>query len=77
MSSLVAAVADNWTPDRYKKAWELHAQASKEGAGDIAAATVSTLMKTAHDKDNVPSIAKWAQGFAEFLKKAGWTLQEG
>lgn len=73
MSSLVSVLADNWTPDRYKRVWQLHAEVSKKGAGDIAAATINTLMRTTKDRDNVPSIAEWAQGFADFLRRAGWT----
>lgn len=72
LSALVTAVADKWTGKRYEKAWQLHAQAAKEGAGDIAAATVATLMKTSEGKKDVPSIAKHAAGFSDFLRRAGW-----
>jgi hypothetical protein len=72
LSAVVSAVADTWTPKRYEQAWSIHAKAAQEGAGDIAAATVGTLMRTAQDKRDVPSIAKHAQGFADFLRRAGW-----
>lgn len=75
LSSIVTAVAQDWTPKRYERAWEIHARAAGDNAGDIAAATVSTLMKTAVEKSDVPSIAKHATGFAEFLRKAGWEPQ--
>ncbi len=72
MSGLVSLVADKWEPARYEKAWARHAEVAAEGAGDIAAATVGTLMKIARDKNDVPSIAKHATGFTDFLRRAGW-----
>lgn len=72
MSGIVSLVADNWSPERYEKCWARHAEAADEGAGAIAAATVGTLMKIARDKNDVPSIAKHASGFTDFLRKAGW-----
>jgi len=73
MSAIVSAVADKWSPERYEQCWARHAQAAQEGAGDVAAATVGTLMKITKDKQDVPSIAKHATGFTDFLRRAGWT----
>lgn len=72
MSGIVSIVADKWDPARYEKCWARHAEVAAEGAGDIAAATVGTLMKIARDKNDVPSIAKHATGFTDFLRRAGW-----
>lgn len=72
MGAITSAVADNWSPERYVQCWERHAQVANEGAGDVAAATVGTLMKIAKDKQDVPNIAKHAMGFVDFLKRAGW-----
>lgn len=75
LSSIVTAVADNWTPKRYEQAWAVHATAAKEGSGDVAAATVGTLMRTSESKKDVPNIAKHAAGFTDFLRRAGWKPQ--
>ena len=72
MSAICSAVADKWEPVRYEQAWKVHADVANEGAGDVAAATVGTLMKIAKTHNDVPSIAKHAVGFTDFLRRAGW-----
>jgi hypothetical protein len=72
-NAIVAAVGAKWTDKRYLAAWKVLGEASTaENIGDVAAAMVPNLLRTAEGKDNVPNIGRYVQPFIDLLKRAGW-----
>lgn len=70
LSSVVAAVKQEMTPDRYLAAWEILASAGEQGAVDVAAPSVKALAKAAKGQV-MPNIGSYVKKFIPILKEAG------
>lgn len=75
LSSVVAAVKQDMTPDRYVAAWEILSRAGEQGAVDVAAPSVKSLAKAAKGQV-MPNIGSYVKKFIPILKEAGLLTDE-
>lgn len=70
LSSVVAAIKQDLTPERYIAGWEILSRAGEQGAVDVAAPSVKALAKAAQGQV-MPNIGSYVRKFIPILKEAG------
>ena len=68
LSNVVTLAVSDGTQKSYTEAWKVMAECAKQGRGDVAAASVLRLLKSAKPAWGIP---KEAASFGEILKRAG------
>jgi MoxR-like ATPase len=71
LSAAMAAVAGDWSNERYILGWKVLDKAAKDGAGDVATAMVRSLEDTAQGHKDVPSPVEYVKPFIDLMIRAG------